>query len=111
MYGGALWGTYDESANENSFKEAIQEWRGEPAKLPADQTTEVGEQAEIAAPKEKRSCWQCYKLHWSDVSLSAEGHTDKVFCSPNCLGKFQEKESLKAAQKKALADKAERVRS
>ena len=31
MYGGALWGTYDESANENSFKEAIQEWRGEPA--------------------------------------------------------------------------------
>ena len=60
---------------------------------------------ELSASREKRSCWQCYKLHWSDASLTAEGHEDKVFCSTKCLTKFQDKEAAKEAKKKAIADK------
>ena len=102
-YGGSLWGDYDEGANEAGFKDAVSEWRGDPEEKGAEPTNEAGQQA---LTREKRSCWQCYKLHWSDVSLTEEGHLDKLFCGQKCLGKFQGKEKEKAAKKKASEDKA-----
>ena len=65
-YGGALWGVYDEKEMEVGFKDAVQEWRG-PEKEETAHSVEV--EAKPMEQKEKRSCWQCYKLHWSEVTL------------------------------------------
>ena len=75
----------------------------------------VGISAENVAERVKRSCWQCYKLHWADVSITVEGdshtvqrmmnhmnewmgstgHKDKVFCCQKCVDKFTRAENLR----------------
>ena len=80
------------------------------------------------AAREKKSCWQCYKLHFADASLFIDGANkdphipeyaldqgytscfltftvvdckDKPFCNEKCLDNFKRKQAEKEAKKTA----------
>jgi len=112
--GGELWGAYDEREQEHSFREAVAEWRGEGDKA---QPTDVGAhsvatavQQDGMAAREKKSCWQCYKLHFADASLFIDDCKDKPFCNEKCLDNFKRKQAEKEAKKNSEGSCSECLR-
>ena len=115
--GGALWGTYDEAGEKNSFQEALREWRGGGESVGGGVgTTPAGTLMRAAAvsgatahhssgslapsdpgwrPASLQCCWEClqkftHRGHWSSLA-------SKTFCSRDCGEKYEKSRRLKRA--------------
>lgn len=110
--GGALWGSFDEEAQKNSFQEAVKGWRGEAVVTEPVGSTQAESTSVGAAAPSKSSCYQCYKLFWSDKTFrvpEAERTGDvamtagQPFCSEPCWLKAETSAKISDAKKAARA--------
>eukprot|EP00656_Telonema_subtile_P050192 TRINITY_DN6439_c0_g1_i2.p1 TRINITY_DN6439_c0_g1~~TRINITY_DN6439_c0_g1_i2.p1 ORF type:complete len:367 (-),score=119.31 TRINITY_DN6439_c0_g1_i2:132-1232(-) len=113
--GGSLWGTFDEEGQKESFQQAVSGWRdeGSTATTVASLNSVQAEGTSVeAVPAAKASCYQCYKLFWSDHGFTvpkADRAGDAAitaaqpFCGEQCWVKADSKAKISDAKKAARA--------
>lgn len=75
--GKLLEGTFDEEAEHENFRKAVQAWRTGDSVGASNNATDA-----------KRSCWQCYKLYFSSLAV-VDAETKKECCSEACMETFR----------------------